>query len=142
MRLGIFTKPIHVEKIVNYLNQWTDILYTISTVREEVDLFEYDIGVSYCWPWKVKDTTSRKWYNYHPGLLPNHKGRDCYVKAILDGKFGVTLHRMDDDFDTGEILRVVEFEASPVNTQELGNLYHTELFNLFKDTIEGIADYD
>ena len=36
MKYGIFTKPIHVEKIVNYLNQYTDMDYIISTVKAEI----------------------------------------------------------------------------------------------------------
>ena len=140
MRLGIFTKPCHVEKIVNYLNQWTEIVYIISTERREVDLFEYDVGVSYCWPWKVQNPEN--WYNYHPGLLPDHKGVDCYVRAILDGRYGVTLHKMTDKIDEGEILVSKVFEANPVNTQDLANLTHHYLFELFKETIEGLADDD
>ena len=142
MRLGIFTKPCHVEKIVNYLNLWTDITYVISTDRREIDLFEYDVGVSYCWPWKVsaEHLKFRDWYNYHPGLLPEHKGVDCYVRAILDGRFGVTLHKMDGEFDHGEIIEVREFEATPVNSQDLANITHYRLFELFKDTIGGLAE--
>jgi len=138
MRLGIFTKPCHLEKIVNYLNQWTDIVYIISTERREIDLFEYDVGISYCWPWKVHNPEN--WYNYHPGLLPDHKGVDCYVKALQDGKYGVTLHKMNDEWDSGEIIAKQEFEADPVNSQDLANLTHYHLFQLFKATIEGLAD--
>ena len=65
MKLGIFTKPEHVEKIVNYLNQYTDIKYIISTNRREIDLFKYDVGVSYCWPWKIsqEQLSTKPWYN-------------------------------------------------------------------------------
>lgn len=142
MRLGIFTKPEHVEKIVNYLNQYTSVIYVISTNKQEIDLFEYDIGISYCWPWKVskEHLALRDWYNYHPGLLPECKGVDCYVRAMLDGKYGVTLHRMDEGFDTGEILRRVQIPADPVNTQDLANITHYELFRLFQATIADIAE--
>ena len=138
VRLGIFTKPCHVEKIVNYLNQWTDIPYVISTEKSEVDLFEYDVGISYCWPWKVQNPVN--WYNYHPGLLPDHKGALCYVQAMLDGRYGVTLHKMNDEFDSGEIIEVREFEANPTNSQDLANITHYHLFQLFKDTVGGLAD--
>ena len=138
MRLGIFTKPCHVEKIVNYLNQWTDIVYIISTDRNEINLYEYDVGVSYCWPWKVKNPVN--WYNYHPGVLPDCKGVECYTKAMALGKYGVTLHKMNEEFDSGEIIEVREFEADPVNSQDLGNITHHHLFLLFKDTIRGLAE--
>ena len=140
MRLGIFTKPCHVEKIVNYLNQWTDITYVISTEKSEIDLYDYEIGISYCWPYKVKDTETKDWYNYHPGFLPVCRGIDCYTRAMLDGRYGVTLHKMNDEFDSGEIIEVREFEANPTNSQDLANITHYHLFQLFKDTVGGLAD--
>ncbi len=141
MKLGIFTKPEHVEKIVNYLNQYTDIKYIISTNRREIDLFKYDVGVSYCWPWKIsqEQLSTKPWYNYHPGLLPHCKGVDCYTNAINLKKYGVTLHRMDQEFDTGEIITTLEFNADPVNTQDLANITHYKLFELFKATINQLV---
>lgn len=44
--------------------------------------------------------------NIHPSLLPDYKGVDPVFYAMQDeqNQFGVTLHRMDKDFDSGETL--------------------------------------
>lgn len=44
--------------------------------------------------------------NIHPSLLPNYKGVDPVFFAMRDNvnKLGVTVHRMNNQFDSGEIL--------------------------------------
>jgi len=44
--------------------------------------------------------------NIHPSLLPNYKGVDPVFYAMNDNtdEIGVTLHRMDENFDSGDIL--------------------------------------
>lgn len=44
--------------------------------------------------------------NIHPSLLPNYKGVDPVFYAMQDNaeRIGVSVHRMDQSFDTGEIL--------------------------------------
>ena len=45
-------------------------------------------------------------FNIHPSLLPNFRGPNPLFWQFRDGvsEFGVTLHRMDDEFDTGDIV--------------------------------------
>ncbi len=52
--------------------------------------------------------------NIHPSLLPAHKGVDPVFQALLhDNKYiGVTLHRMAETFDTGEILMQASVKAN------------------------------
>lgn len=144
---GIFTKPVHVEKIVNYLNQETDLKYVISTNKYELNALRFDVGVSYCFP-HVIDVDSpaqaeRQWYNYHPAPLPDYKGMNCYSFAIRDRVtvFGVTLHVMTRELDSGPTLRIRRFnlDSEPVNTSELGSITHYYLFQLFRETIESLA---
>jgi methionyl-tRNA formyltransferase len=46
-----------------------------------------------------------KIYNFHPGILPNNKGRFPIFWAILKGESqGVTCHEIGDKVDSGEIL--------------------------------------
>lgn len=49
---------------------------------------------------------SRGCINLHPSLLPDYKGVDPILAALAEGEchYGITLHRMDEDFDTGAIL--------------------------------------
>jgi methionyl-tRNA formyltransferase len=142
MKYGIFTKPIHVEKIVNFLNQYTKVNYIISSDKDEITAYNYDFGVSYCWPFKIDESELKKriWYNYHPGLLPKYHGMQSYADAIQDEveKYGVTLHRMTEEVDNGPILCIRKFNLHtlPVHTNELGCITHYYLFQLFKETIE------
>ena len=138
MKYGIFTKPIHVEKLVNYLNQYTKLDYVISTNKYELNQFDFDIGVSYCFP-HVIDVRDKSWYNYHPAPLPKYKGMTCYSDAIRDKvtEYGVTLHRMTNKVDNGKIIRIDRFTLDniPTSTNELGCITHYFLFQLFKETI-------
>lgn len=154
-RYGIFTKPVHVEKIVNFLNKYTTIDYIISTEKEEIYAYDFDIGISYCWPIKIDVSwphdliirdgkqETRIWYNYHPALLPEYAGMGSYAKALHDGvkEFGVTLHIMTSLVDHGPILCIKRFklDSLPVHTTELGCITHYYLFQLFKETIETLS---
>ena len=137
MKYGIFTKPIHVEKIVNYLNQNTGVDYIISTNKQEIESFEFDIGVSYCFP-HIIDIKDKPWYNYHPGP-PKYPGMTNYSKPVKDKvtDFAVMCHKMTNEVDKGPIVKIKHFklDSIPVNSNELGNITHYYLFQLFKETI-------
>ena len=64
--------------------------------------------------------------NLHPALLPAYRGGTPLVSMIVDGAHlrhsGVTLHRIVDGVDTGEI-----FAARPVAFPESGSLRQWEL---------------
>jgi methionyl-tRNA formyltransferase len=53
--------------------------------------------------------------NLHPALLPRHRGPIPMAWAIRagDARFGVTWHRMDEDFDTGPILAQASVPMDP-----------------------------
>jgi len=145
-KLGIFTKPIHVEKIVNYLNQNTDLDYVISTDKQELAGLDFDVGISYCFPYIVKVGSSPDspiWYNYHPAPLPKYPGLSNYAAPVHDKvmEFGVTLHIMTNKVDEGPILEVDTFplQSAPVNSNELGTISHYYLFQLFKKTINALS---
>lgn len=151
MKYGIFTKPQHVEKIVNFLNESTDIYYIISTNKYEPLAYDFDIGISYCFPWIIDSRydagmllETKDWYNYHPAPLPEYKNWGNYQKGIKAGveAWGVSLHRMTKHVDEGPVLKVKYFKLNsiPSNTQELGDISHYHLFQLFKETIELLED--
>ena len=145
-RLGIFTKPIHVEKIVNYLNQHApEINYVISTSKHELAAYDFDVGISYCFPSiiDVDAKPQKPWYNFHPAPLPEYPGMENYAIPIKKKvrEFGVTLHMMTMEVDSGEILSVERFRlaSEPVSTNELGTIAHYHLFQLFKKTVKKLA---
>ena len=143
-KLGIFTKPVHVTKLVNYLNEHCKrVEYVIGTRRDEVNALKFDVGVSYCFP-HIVDVGKKDWYNYHPAPLPEYPGLNNYSFAVKRGKkaFGVTLHKMTNIVDQGPIVKkeVFKLASKPTDVNELGTITHYHLFQLFKNTIRLLAE--
>jgi len=67
---------------------------------------------------------------YHPSLLPKHRGGSAINWAIINGetKTGVTIFWPDKGIDTGPILLQKEVEISPDDT--VSSLYFDKLFPL------------
>jgi methionyl-tRNA formyltransferase len=67
---------------------------------------------------------------YHPSLLPRHRGGSAINWAIINGetKTGITIFWPDGGVDTGPILLQKEVEISPDDT--VGSLYFERLFPL------------
>ena len=67
---------------------------------------------------------------YHPSLLPKHRGGSAINWAIINGeaKTGITIFWPDKGIDTGPILLQKEAEISPDDT--VGSLYFNKLFSL------------
>ena len=65
---------------------------------------------------------------YHPSLLPKHRGGSAINWAIIKGetKTGVTIFRPDKGIDTGPVLLQKEVAISPDDT--VGTLYFNKLF--------------
>jgi methionyl-tRNA formyltransferase len=72
---------------------------------------------------------------YHPSLLPKHRGRSAINWAIINGdsKTGITILWPDAGIDTGPILLQKEAEISPDDT--VGTLYYNKLFPLGVDAV-------
>lgn len=67
---------------------------------------------------------------YHPSLLPRHRGASAINWAIIMGeaKTGLTIFYPDEGIDTGPILLQKEVEIDPDDT--VGSLYFNKLFPL------------
>jgi methionyl-tRNA formyltransferase len=69
-----------------------------------------DLVVCMGFPWKVPadalGVPPLGWLNSHPSLLPHHRGPVPIAWAIRAGdeQFGITVHRMEPELDTGPIL--------------------------------------
>jgi methionyl-tRNA formyltransferase len=72
---------------------------------------------------------------YHPSLLPRHRGRSSINWAIIKGdtRTGITILWPDAGIDTGPILLQKEAEISPNDT--VGSLYYDKLFPLGVEAI-------
>lgn len=67
---------------------------------------------------------------YHPSLLPKHRGGSAINWAVINGetRTGITIFWPDKGIDTGPILLQKEVEISPGDT--VGSLYFNKLFPL------------
>ncbi|MFA4834993.1 MAG: methionyl-tRNA formyltransferase [Dehalococcoidia bacterium] len=72
---------------------------------------------------------------YHPSLLPKHRGGSAMNWPIMKGetKTGLTIFWPDDGLDTGPILMQKEVEITPDDT--LGTLYFGKLFQMGVDAL-------
>lgn len=81
-----------------------------SSVRAALASSRYDVLLSWFWPKRIPVATiqaaARGAFGCHPSLLPRWRGPDPYFHAIRAGDpiSGVTLHRLERDYDTGAII--------------------------------------
>ena len=87
----------------------------------------------------VLDAPSHGTIQYHPSLLPRHRGPSSINWPIIQGetKTGLSIFWPDDGLDEGPILIQKEIEIGPDDT--LGSLYFNQLFPMGVDAmIEGL----
>jgi methionyl-tRNA formyltransferase len=79
-------------------------------------------------PEPVLNTPTHGSIQYHPSLLPRHRGPSAINWAIIQGdpKTGVAIFWPDEGLDTGPVLMLREVEIAPDDT--LGSLYFEKLF--------------
>ena len=83
---------------------------------------------------------------YHPSVLPRHRGPSAINWAIIgrDPTTGVTVFWPDDGLDTGPVLLTREVEIGPDDT--VGSLYFDKLFPLgiqaMLDAVDAVAAGD
>ena len=145
----VLTKSRHMAKLSAFLvaiNVKHEMVAAETNGRNFKQPDKYSLGVSYCWPYLVIPPMLYAprfgWINYHPAPLPEYKGPKETTQAISDEVmyWGVTVHYMDEQFDTGPIIKVHTYPLweRPTSESELGAVAHWHLFKLFKDTIYGL----
>ena len=78
---------------------------------------------------------SRRCYNFHPAILPNYAGVGTITWSILnnDKQHGITLHLIDKDIDSGDLIDIVKFEIKDDDTAySLYNKTMKKIFLFFK----------
>lgn len=75
-------------------------------------------------PKALLDCAKDGFINVHPSLLPKYRGANPYSAVIIEDEkeTGVTLHFMDEDFDTGDIIAQRKIELSEIET--MGTLFN------------------
>lgn len=111
-----------------------------ANVLEAIRALKPDIGISILFGYIVRpeflDLFPYGCINLHPAYLPYNRGAFPNVWSIIDGTpAGVTLHYIDANIDTGDIIAQRKVTIEAVDTGE--TLYHKleqASLNLFKET--------
>lgn len=77
--------------------------------------------------------------NLHPSLLPKYRGANPYSATIINNETetGVTLHFMDENFDTGDIISQKKMPVSSMETMGiLFNRLNVLALNMLLETLE------
>ena len=100
-------KSVNSENFRNFLiANNVDILF-VGTWRERISKATYNIPTIGT-------------VNVHPSLLPKYRGPNPYLQTILNGEeySGVTLHLVDENYDTGAILYQEKIKINPQETSK------------------------
>ena len=106
--------------VINFKNSLKD-----EDFLEKIRALDVDLAVvcSYgkLFPKEFLSTAKYGFVNVHPSLLPNYRGGNPYSHVIMNGETetGVTLHFMDETFDTGDIIaqaKVYVYENDTMGT--------------------------
>ena len=91
-------------------------------------------------PQRVLDAPRRGTIQYHPSLLPKHRGPSSINWPIIQGetRTGLTIFWPDEALDEGPILLQKEVEIGPHDT--LGSLYFNHLFPMGVDAMMEAVD--
>ena len=77
---------------------------------QKIKDLEIDAAVVCSYNYKIPkvlmEATKDGFINVHPSMLPKYRGGNPYSRVIMNGETetGVTIHFMDDGFDTGDII--------------------------------------
>jgi len=124
-------------------------IYQVSTMKDPQVYLDYcqlspDLGVmafvTDIVPDKILNCPKLGTIQYHPSLLPKHRGGSAINWAIIKGetRTGVTIFWPDGGIDTGPILMQKEVDISPDDT--VGSLYFNKLFPIgVQSLVEAVA---
>lgn len=104
-----------------------------------LNLENIDMVISFLFPKRIKkpliDLSRLGCINFHSAPLPEYRGWGVYNAAILNNEqhWGVSAHFVDENFDTGDIIKVNCFNIDPKKETafSLENRSQKELLNLF-----------
>lgn len=93
-------------------------------------------------PKALLDCAKDGFINVHPSLLPKYRGANPYSAVIIEDEkeTGVTLHFMDEDFDTGDIISQKKIELSKLET--MGTLFNRTNVLACNMLIEALKYYE
>lgn len=117
--------------------------------KEVLELENVDFIVSVLYPYIVEEDVIKKAsiaaINLHQAPLPEYRGCNSTSHAIINGEdsFGGTLHMMEADLDTGDIIEKRTFAIdNTITARELYDKNDENCLAVFKDNIDAILRGD
>ncbi len=110
---------------------------------EKVKNLNADIGVVCSYNTLIKkdflNSTRLGFINCHPSLLPYYRGAAPYFHMINNGEKqgGVTLHFMDETFDTGPVVFQQKFDIAPFET--MGTIFNRTTYMISDALIDTLS---
>ena len=109
--------------IITYNNSLkdADFLAKIKSLNADVAIV---CSYSKLFPEELLNVMPNKFVNVHPSILPKYRGPNPYSHVIIDNEetTGITLHLMDKNFDTGDLIVTREVALEPNET--MGSLFN------------------
>lgn len=115
-------------------------------LEESLDGVYFDYGVLAWWPKIINESlisrAKKGFINTHPSLLPYNRGKHYNFWAIVEeSPFGVSIHMVEKNVDTGPIIAQKTISYSWLdNGESLYNKAQNEMLNLFKDFYPSFRD--
>tara|TARA_B100001059_G_C17708699_1_gene514230 strand:+ start:343 stop:921 length:579 start_codon:yes stop_codon:yes gene_type:complete len=117
----------------------------LNILKKEAD---YIVLAGFLWkiPQNIIDSFPNKILNIHPALLPKYGGKGMYgmhihraVKKQKETETGITIHKVNENYDEGTILFQAKTELSVNDTPEtIANKIHILEQNHFPKVIENV----
>lgn len=118
---------------------------------EDIAGLDYDLGISLLFdrklPPAIVDAPPRGFVNIHMAPLPRFRGANGVMHALMKARedgvwsFGVTLHYIDHELDTGPIIDLIEF---PIFEDDTASTLHARasdrVFELFVRNIHPLVE--
>lgn len=106
-------------------------------------LKDIDLVISFLFPKRIKNplinVAKLGCINFHSAPLPKYRGWGVYNAAILNNEkqWGVSAHFVDENFDTGDIIKVNHFDIDPQKetAHSLEKKSQEQLLKLFDEVI-------
>lgn len=109
-------KTRHSKAVIEYAQKLAlDVQFSRLIESDLADIAQQgcDILIVASYDWRIPDWRPYLKYaiNFHPSLLPKNRGPYPLVQAIVEDRkvWGVTCHKVSEEFDTGDILEQRKF---------------------------------
>ena len=91
-------------------------------IYDQISKISFDILISCGFPYKIDKKTIKLpkiiAINVHPTLLPKYRGYMSGPYILINGEkeSGVTIHKLEEELDKGDIISQKKFEVTPFDT--------------------------